>query len=236
MRLLFLLWNSIWIVHGLSSVIVFEGKWSIFEQQRYNWDNSAPFSFTDFHKPSVSYQYFYFFYDPHQVILIRAPPNDSVVWLSCSFQTVGSSYYTIAATLRTHWGANTPSASHVGSNRMRVLTVTISKMTMLFTSGGLCVLCAAHRTNLLWCRIQNMWILSWTLEAATVRAAGLRQLPHLSLCSLLLHFHHRGGNQKRKYSYVTAQGKNCCDFSFYASGWENLTCCSSLQSCSLILW
>lgn len=53
LRLLILLWNSMWIVHGLSSNVVFEGNRSIFEQQRSNWDNSAPFSFSDFHKPSV---------------------------------------------------------------------------------------------------------------------------------------------------------------------------------------
>lgn len=109
-----------------------------------------------------------FFPDPHQAILIRAPPNDSMVWLSCSFQTVGSSYYTIAATLRTHWGGNTPSVSHVGSNQMRVLTVTISRMKMLFTSGELCPLCwPSHRLVVV--QIQNMWILSWTPEAATVK-------------------------------------------------------------------
>lgn len=52
MRLLLLSWNSMWVVHALSSATVFEGNWSIFEQQRCNWDNSAPFSFSDFHKPS----------------------------------------------------------------------------------------------------------------------------------------------------------------------------------------
>lgn len=137
-RFLFLL--SMWSVHGLSSITAFEGNWSIFEQQRYNWDNSAPFSFSDFHKPSVSYHFFFFFPDPHQVILIRAPPNDSVVWLPCPFQTVGWSYHTIVATLRTHLGGNAPSVSRVGSNQTRELTVTISRMKMLFASGELCPL------------------------------------------------------------------------------------------------
>lgn len=84
--------------------------------------------------------FFFFFSDPHQVILIRAPPNDSVVWLPCPFQTVGWSYHTIVATLRTHLGGNAPSVSRVGSNQTRELTVTISRMKMLFASGELCPL------------------------------------------------------------------------------------------------
>lgn len=83
---------------------------------------------------------FFFFSDPHQVILIRAPPNDSVVWLPCPFQTVGWSYHTIVATLRTHLGGNAPSVSRVGSNQTRELTVVISRMKMLFASGELCPL------------------------------------------------------------------------------------------------
>lgn len=107
----------------------------------------------------------------HQVISIREPLNDSMVWLSCSFQTVGSSYYRIAATLRTHWGGNTPSVSHVGSNQMRVLTVTISRMKMLFTSGELCPLCFPLHW-LVVVQIQNMRILSLTLEATTLKLWG----------------------------------------------------------------
>lgn len=164
MRLLFFLLNIMWIVHGLSSIMVFEGNWSIFAQQRYNWDNSILFLWLSQTKCLISA----FFPGPHQAILIRALPNDSMVWLSCSFQTVGPSYYTIAATLRTHWGGNTPSVSHVGSNQMRVLTVTISRMKMLFTSGELCPLCCPS-LRLVVVQIQNMWILSWTPEAVTVK-------------------------------------------------------------------
>lgn len=145
--------------------VLYHGIWL---QLIYFWTvkiqlGQAPFSFSDFHKPSG------FFPDPHQVVL--APPNGSMVWLSCSFQTVGSAYYTIAATLRTHWGGNTPSVRHVGSNQMRVLTVTISRMKMLFTSGKLCPLCCPLQW-LIVVQTQNMWIQSWTLEAATVKLEG----------------------------------------------------------------
>lgn len=126
----------------------------------------------------------------HYVILIRAPPNDSMVWLSCSFQTVGSSYYRVAATLRTHWGGNKPSVSHVGSNQMRVLTVTISRMKMLFTSGELCPLClpshwlvAVQTRNMREYWAERWRQLQWGCEA---EAAATPE-------SLLLYFHHRGG-------------------------------------------
>lgn len=59
------------------------------------------------------------------------------------FQTFGSFYYPIGSTLRTHWGDDVPSVSHVGSNQMRVLTLTISRE-KTFASGELwstCRLC-----------------------------------------------------------------------------------------------
>lgn len=158
-----------------------------------------------------------------------------MVWLSCSFQTVGSSYYTIAATLRTHWGGNTPSVSHVGSNQMRVLTVTISRMKMLFTSGGLCPLCCPSQLTRRgpdteheywaehWRRLQ------WSCRAETAATPE----------SLLLYFHHRGGNLRRKYSYETTQGKTVVICLFMLPNWEDRfkkrAGRSSLQSCSLIL-
>lgn len=48
-------WRS-W--HDLSPVIVFEDNWSLCDQQK-DWNNSAIFSFSDFHEPSVSYQHFF---------------------------------------------------------------------------------------------------------------------------------------------------------------------------------
>lgn len=102
------------------------------------------------------------------VISMIAPPNDTTVWLSCSFQTVGSSNYTIAATLRTHRGGKTPSVSHVGSDQIKALAVTISRMKILFTNRELCRLCCPLHW-LVVVQIQNMWNLSCTLEAATVK-------------------------------------------------------------------
>lgn len=134
------LWNSIWIVRGLSSITVFEGSWSIFEQQWYNWDNSATFSLSDFHKPSVKYLIF----SPHTTL--GNFNHSTTEWLRgmiIIFQTFGSFYYPIGSTLRTHWGDDVPSVSHVGSNQMRVLTLTISRE-KTFASGELwstCRLC-----------------------------------------------------------------------------------------------
>lgn len=62
-------------MHVLSPVMAFEENCSIYEQQK-DWNNSATLPFSDFHEPSVSYQHFS---DPHQVIVIGAPPNDAMV-------------------------------------------------------------------------------------------------------------------------------------------------------------
>lgn len=118
--------------------------------------------------------------------LNRAPPNDSMVWLSCSFQTVGSSYYTIAAALWTHWGGNTPSVSNVGPNQKRVLTVTISRMKMLFTSGELC-------PPTRWGPYTEHVNTELNTGGKYSKAARLRKLLHL------LYFHHRGESLRRKY-------------------------------------
>lgn len=102
-----------------------------------------------------------FFPEPQRLVLIRAPPNESMVWLSCSFQTVGWSDHTIAATLRTHRGGYTPSVSHVGSNPMRALAVTISRMKkMCLTSGEVCPLCCPPHF-LVVVRTREYWAEHW---------------------------------------------------------------------------
>lgn len=52
------------------------------------------------------------------------------------FKQLALSNYTIAATLGTHRGGNTPSVSHVGSHQMKVLAEAISRIKLLFTNRG----------------------------------------------------------------------------------------------------
>ena len=179
-----LLWNNMWILH-VCPLLFCQRACALFLNGK-DKTGTTLFSFSDFQVFDIS---IYFSSALTQVITIRAPLNDSVLWLPCSFQTVGSSYYRLAATLRAHRGGNTPSVSHVGSNKMRVLTITISRMKMLFTSGELSPLCFLfHR--LIVVLIHNRRILSCALEAAGMKPWG-EDRSHTA--SLLLHFHHRAG-------------------------------------------
>lgn len=169
---------SMWIVWS----VLYHGIWG---QLVYFWNSNDTTGTTLLHSLSLTFTNHvfpisFYFSDPHQVISIRAPQNGSMVQLSCSFQTVGSCYYTVAATLSTDQGGHTPSVSHVGWNWIRVLTVTMSRMKMLSTSGELSSVLPVAPTH---CGPDTeVWTLSWTVKAAAVTAAGLRQLSHLSLC------------------------------------------------------
>lgn len=120
-------------VLGASSISVSEDNVLFLKQRKYNWDDCAPFSF---HWLSPTHSIISAFLStPPKVITIKASLSGSADRLSCSFQTVGSSWCRTGATLRTDEGSNTPSVSHVGSKRTRALTITIRTRKMVFSCG-----------------------------------------------------------------------------------------------------
>lgn len=144
--------------------VLYHGIWG---QLVYFWNSNDKTGTTLLHSLSLTFtnQVFhisFYFSDPHEVISIRAPQNGSVVRLSCSFQTVGWSYNTVAAPLSADQGGHTPSVSHVGWNWIRVLTVTMSGMKMLFTSGEQCPLCCpSHQLIVVQIQKCEHWAEQW---------------------------------------------------------------------------
>lgn len=227
--------------------IIIEGSWAIFGWKQHTGDISATLSFHEFHIPSVSFHFFCL--DLHRVISSKHHQTTVVEW-SRPFQRVGSSRRAIVATPDTrYYGVMRRLSFRPLRNWMEVFSVTISRMKTRFKSREVCPSLCSRSC----CGADKEGLSAEPKAGGSLLAAGMRQLPHLSLCSSsdsthtleikLWHFTQAASGRKGIIYWIWI-GLSCfwlfhvleggSGFSFfYYLRWN---CCVSVLICRILLY